>query len=354
MIGIIWHNALIILCAIFACTLCYTLFAHFKKYTFSQHFIFYAFFALFGAALHHKELHDYDNFYARVHNKKITVAGTIIDSNETTINHQKTTVLTLAVKTITTDSYSEKYNKNMLLYGKCNKNMVVGDEVILFDICCKKPSSEDFQRYQIKENVIATIFSDSLNYRVDYHPKWSLRHWIWNHKKRILDSLYNKLSATNFSLFSSLFLGNRSSVKESLEDINDQFKTWGIFHFLARSGLHLVIFLMIWQMLFWIIPLPFIIKQLLLTLIGIIYCLFSWGSTPFTRSFALFILGKMCLLNKTSFHLIHYLTLVCFAFLLYSPAHIFFLDFQLSFALTFALGWFNQVAAQQKSLSSKY
>lgn len=354
MAGIIWHSALPVICVAFACILCCTLFAHYKQIAFPKHIILYAFFALCGVLFYQKELRDYDNFYNTFGNKKITVTGTIIDSNETAVNHQKTTVLTLAIDTIATFSYSEKSNKTMLFYGKSNKTIVVGDTITIFDFCCKKPSNQHFQCYQIKEQVVATIFNDSLNYQIDYHPQWSLRHWVWSHKKRILDCLQDKLSSTNFSFFSSLFLGNRLHVKESLENVNDQFKSWGIFHFLARSGLHLVVFLMIWQMLFSVIPLPFGIKQFLLTLIAFLYCLFSWTSTPFTRSFALFILGKICLINKKSFHLIHYLTLVCFGFLLYSPLYIFFLDFQLSFALTFALAWFNQVATQQKNALLKY
>jgi len=193
-----------------------------------------------------------------------------------------------------------------------------------------------------------------VHYRIDYHSPWSLRYWIWNEKTKLLNRLENKLSQRGFQFFSSLFLGNRSYVKSSLEETNEQFKAWGIYHFLARSGMHLALFIFIWQAIFCLLPLPMIIKQIILSLFSCLYFALTWTSTPFTRSFALFLLNKICLFSKTPFHTLHYLTLVCFGFLLYCPLYLFFLDFQLSFALTFALAWFNQVAIQHRSQLSKY
>lgn len=353
-IGITWHSALITFYVIFACILSCTFFARIKHIAFPNHLIFYSLFAICGALLHYKEWRNYDNFYANVHNKNISVTGTVIDVYESTINHQKTSVLALAVDTVATDNNMQKCNKTMLFYGKCNKNAVVGDTVTIKNIICKKPSTHDFQRYQVKEQIIATVFNKSFDCCIDHHPAWSLRLWIWQQKQRILSAMQNKLSPNGFRFFSSLFLGNRAYVKESLEEVNDQFKTWGIYHFLARSGMHLAIFLMIWQMIFYIIPLPFTVKNIILTLIGIIYCMFTWTTTPFTRSFALFALNKWCFFSKTPFNTMHYLTLICLCFLLYCPLYLFFLDFQLTFALTFALIWLNQVTIQHRAQQSNY
>lgn len=353
-IGIALHYALTTLCIIFACIICCAFFARIKRISFPNHLIFCSLFAIVGALLHHKEWHDYDAFYTHVHNKKISVTGAVIDIQQATINHQKTTVLALAVDTIATQSDMQKSNKTMLFYGECNKNAVVGDVLTFNGIICKKPSTRDFQQYQIKEQILATVFNKSFDCCIDHHPIWSLRLWIWQQKQRILDAMESKLSPHGFRFFSSLFLGNRAYVKESLEEVNEQFKTWGIYHFLARSGLHLAIFLMIWQTIFYLIPLPFVIKQIILTLIGITYCIFSWTTIPFARSFALFALNKFCFFNKTPFNAMHYLTLICFCFLLYCPLYLFFLDFQLTFVLTFALVWLNQVTVAHRTQQSNY
>jgi predicted membrane metal-binding protein len=348
-IGISNHSLLLLFCAIFCLSLCCVFFAYIKQMQLPQQLILCSFFTLFGAWLHNKELQDYHNFYSFADNKKITVTGMVIDKNIATVNHQKTTVITLAIDTIATDIGTQKSNKVLLFYTKSNNGFVVGDTVTIFDVCCKKPSGEDFQHYQIKEQVLATLFCNDIHFHIDLHPRWSLRNWIWHEKKRLLDALAHKLSPNGFRFFSSLFLGNRACIKNELEATNEQFKTWGISHFLARSGLHLALFIFIWQAIFCVIPLPLIVKQIIISLLSCIYFILTWTSAPFTRSFALFVVNKICFFKKTSFHLLHYLTLVCFGFLLYCPLYLFFLDFQLTFALTFALAWFNQVSVQHKA-----
>jgi competence protein ComEC len=348
-IGIIWHTALILFLIIFSLFFCYYFTSYNKRFPLSHQLILCSLCACAGAWLHQKELYDYDNFYTFTNDKPISITGTIIDQNEVINNYKKSTAITLAIDTITTNDCTKKSNKLLLLYTKNNNDFTVGDTVTFFNIQCKKPSSESFQRYQIKEQVVATVFEDNLKYTITHHPTWSLRYWIWNQKKRILDGLSHKLSQKGFRFFSSLFLGNRMCIKAALEETNEQFKTWGISHFLARSGLHLALFIYIWQVIFCIIPLPLIIKQIIISLLSCIYFILTWTSAPFTRSFALFILNKLCLFTKTSFNLLHYLTLVCLGFLLYSPLYLFFLDFQLSFTLTFALAWLSQLSLKQQN-----
>ncbi len=351
-IGIIFHTLLMPLSILCATLLCFVPFL--QQHAFFKQLILCSFFIYAGACLHHKELRDYDNFYTLFENKKITITGTVIDKNEVISQYKKLDAITVAINTIATDQFAQTSNKTMIFYTKSNTSIFVGDTVAFYDILCKRPSSNDFQRYQIKEQVVATIFDDAPKYNINHHPTWSLRNWIWKQKKRLLDSLKNKFSDTCFRFFTSLFLGNRACVKNSLEATNEQFKIWGISHFLARSGLHLALFLLIWHTIFCFIPIPLTSKQLIVTLLSCTYFILTWTSAPFTRSFALFMIGKLCLFTKTSFHLLHYVTLVCLCFLLYCPLYLFFLDFQLSFILTFALAWFNQLSAQYRPQQSKY
>lgn len=346
-IGIIFHANLSFLLITFGLLLCYSLCAYSKQLPFPKQLLLCSFFAYAGAFLCQKEIHHYDDFYTFVDNQKITITGTVIDKNETTVHYKKTIVITLAIDTIATELCTKKSNKLLMFYTESNNNAVVGDNVTFFNMRCKKPSSESFQQYQIKEQIVATVFDNAPQYTINNHPTWSLRYWIWNQKKRLLDGLSNKLSPNGFRFFSSLFLGNRACIKTELQETNEQFKTWGISHFLARSGLHLALFIFIWQAIFCVVPLPLIIKQIIISLLSCIYFILTWTSAPFTRSFALFLLSKLCLITKTPFHLLHYLTVVCLCFLFYCPLYLFFLDFQLSFALTFSLAWFNQLSTEQ-------
>lgn len=249
-VGIIWHTTLIPFLAILVLLLFCALFAHLKQLPFPKQLILCSFFVCTGAWLHQKELRDYDDFYTFAHNKKITVTGTVIDKSEVIQHYKKLTAITLAINDVATAQCTQTSNKTLIIYTESNNSTVVGDTVTFYNIYCKKPSNESFQRYQIKEQIVATIFDDAPSYTINNHPTWSLRYWIWSQKKRLLDSLANKLSPNGFRFFSSLFLGNRACIKAELEETNEQFKIWGISHFLARSGLHLALFIFIWQAIF--------------------------------------------------------------------------------------------------------
>ncbi len=343
-VGILLHAAEWLCIAVFCAIIGIILFSYYKKTPLPTQLLFCSFALVAGAYLHNKDLRDYDDFYILIDGKPITIAGTIIDTSEATTHYKESDVLTLSLASLNNTHFIN--NKVIMIYTKKETTIAVGDTVTFFNVRCKKPNSESFQRYQIKEQIVSTVFENNPRYIINNHPEWSLRRWIWDQKKRLLQSLSTKLSENGFRFFSSLFLGNRACVKATLEETNEQFKTWGISHFLARSGLHLALFIFIWQAIFCIIPLPLIIKQFIICLLSFIYFILTWTSAPFTRSFALFILNKVCLFTRTPFHLLHYLTLVCFGFLLYCPLYLFFLDFQLSFALTFALAWFSQLSNQ--------
>ncbi|MGB8366809.1 MAG: ComEC/Rec2 family competence protein, partial [Candidatus Babeliales bacterium] len=170
-----------------------------------------------------------------------------------------------------------------------------------------------------------------------------------NQKQRLFKNIEKKMSSKTFLFFSSLFLGNRTIQKEKIQSMSEQFKKWGISHLLARSGIHLTIFIFTWQAIFSLIPLSFALKQYILILISIVYFIFSWPSISFIRAFSIFMLYQLCTIINRPTHFLHFCLLTCFLFLIFNPMQLFFLDFQLSFSLTFVLGWFNQL--YQRKLS---
>ncbi len=221
----------------------------------------------------------------------------------------------------------------------------VGDRIEVTNLICKPPKKNSFDTYMIKEKIAATIFTQAPTWQLIERPAFSPRRYIHNATLNLTAGLQKKLSRGAFSLFSSLFLGDTVTCKKQLERTKDQFRAWGIMHYLARSGLHLIIFIAVWQTLLCILPLPFLLKQLIMLLLSLIYFALSWSSISFMRALYTFILYKICILHKRPSHLVYLLSLVCFFVLLDNPMQLFFLDFQLSFTLTFALALFNQISA---------
>jgi len=205
-----------------------------------------------------------------------------------------------------------------------------------------KPSrDDDFGRYLMRQGVVATVFTSRVVLHVLERPRWSVCRSVRQWRDGLYQSIRQKLSPQTFALFSSLFLGNRKVGKKELDRVSGKFRQWGVMHYLARSGLHLVIFAAAWTFILRFVPVPLLCKQIVLLLLAILYALFSWSSLSFARAFAVFLLYQACVMARVPFHFIYLLTLVCFVLLVCNPVQLLFLDFQLSFGLTFALGWFN-------------
>lgn len=223
----------------------------------------------------------------------------------------------------------------------------VGDTVHFNNITFKPSKNDSFNEFLMKEAIAASTFCTHLNYKIVKRPAWSLRRFIFNQRAHLNQKLKNKLSKKTYTLFVSLFLGNRSACKKESDNTAQQCKQWGMSHYLARSGLHLIIFILIWQLIMRLIPLSFFTKQLIILLLGIVYLSLSWTSISFIRAFMTFMLYKACVFLHVSSHFLYLLTLVCFLILIYNPIQLFFLDFQLSFALTFALAWFSHIFSKK-------
>ncbi len=297
---------------------------------------------LTGSLLYIRQIHNHKQFFQSIHNKTSDCIGTVIDIKKT--KNQKLFAIILKINRLR--KIKEKIwvpsDKTIIIYTLKINNLEVADTINLPNITFKQSNNQSFNTYLIKEHIAATVFISNFNYKLIYRPSISFSRWIYHQKQRITHALKEKLSLHTFSFFSSLFLGNRTNGQDN-NRIEDYFRQWGIMHFLARSGLHLAIFILIWKALLCCVPLPFIMKQAVLLSLSIIYFILTWPSTSFIRAFATFLLYKLCIFTKKPFHFLHALNLVCLSFLICNPMQLFFLDFQLTFTLTAALSWFNQL-----------
>ena len=297
-----------------------------------------------GAFLIGYQRYQDNKFALFVYNKKFDIVGTItnIEQLEHKRFRQRVTLVTTKIKSCNSDWQPTR--KKIQLYVRGWHMVQVQDIISLENITIKKDTASDFNKYLLKEGVAGTIFLHKQLYTLLHRPTVSLKRSLFNIRRTIFNRLKRKLSRRTFSLVSSLFLGNKTIGKRQLEKTRQQFKAWGALHILARSGLHLVIFIMLWQLLLNFIPIPFTLKQVIIVLICSLYLLLSWSSVSFMRAFLTLLLYKLTIICNAQIHFMHILTLVCIALLLYNPMQLLFLDFQLSFGLTFILAWFNSLS----------
>lgn len=252
----------------------------------------------------------------------------------------------LETQTVTTNNdqpVTHMTEKHLQIFTFAKPNILVQDTIAIKNLALTKSANESYNNYLIKENVAATLFLPKIDSILINRPTQSLARWLYYFKENLLSRCKSKLKAQTFAFFSSVFLGNRFWGKKHMETPKESCKTWGISHYLARSGLHMVIFIFAWHLLLNILPLSLIYKESLLVFLSIIYYLLSWPSISFIRAFLSFMLFKTCNILKLPSQLLHLLTIVALLVLAFNPMQLFFLDFQLSFGLTFALAWFNHL-----------
>lgn len=286
--------------------------------------------------------HSYHSF--PFSNEPATIQGTVLNKVKTDQPHMSQYIV-IALTSVHRETSSLKTNHLIRIYVAIAPDLEVGDRIKIDNIPIKKPNNDNFWRYLIKEGTLTTIFTKKLECTLLYRPTYSVRRWFFTYKNNLLSSFQSQLSPATFHLFASLFLGVKN--KKALETVNRQFKYWGILHYLARSGLHLAVVIAIYEAVLRFIPLPFIAQHLLLLLLGILYYLLSWSSISFIRAFIMFLYYKLSALAQIPTHFLHILLATCYIILLTNPMHLFFLDFQLSFCLTFALGWLNLYKTDQ-------
>lgn len=303
------------------------------------------FFAL-GAFLFTIQTKQHENLCKKFNNKTLNLIAQVTDKKiSSKINSSNWgEILEIKVSEVcdTNRSDFKRVNFSLLCYLK-NKIVVQVDDIIKID--CVKISipqnqtlneNNTYQNYLIKEDLLSSIFLHGpVKVKILNSPKFSIRRFLWNIKNNIYEKLSKKMSTLTFNYFSLIFLGNTQH--ENIDKIRNTFSYWGISHYLARSGLHIILFILMWTILLRLIPISLTLKKLILILICLAYKLFSWASIPFTRAFYAFILTEIGKILNFETDFLHILSLICLLILLLNPMQLFFLDFQLTFALTFAL-----------------
>lgn len=224
------------------------------------------------------------------------------------------------------------------------------DDVVYLEECSlsKHNPTSDFNKYLIKSGIHGTLFCHHLTYTLLQRPTFSYARAINRCRNQLFDRVRSKMSEENAAFYSSLFLGNCHTYKKFLKGMKSDFGIWGLSHFLARSGLHLVLFIYLWHLLLGYIPIRSRNKYISMLALNAIYLLLSWSSLSFMRSFSSVCFYYLAHIFQQQPSTLHVITMITCGCLLLNPMQLFFLDFQLSFGLTFALAWIYQTYSWQQ------
>lgn len=279
--------------------------------------------------------------------QKITVQGIVINSTPSLNNPQKSQYTVY----ITRSSIKNMQNTLLAIYTKkTHRTFKPGETIICKNISCPIPDPH-FKQYLMKEGFAASAHLLSSQIKKTYlkPPLWA---YCYTVRFGVLKWAHTLFSPSTYALFSSLFLGYKwNEPIEKNREIFSSFKFWGISHYLARSGLHLAILIMLWITLLSYIPLSWYKKQWILIISSLFYFMCTWTSVSFLRALLTFIFGRLFIYFNKPFPLIHIISLTAFSLLIHNPIVLFFLDFQLSFGMTFVLAWLSNLSQVRKTLA---
>lgn len=304
-------------------------------------------FFFLGNFLLKKQQQSFDDFQKKIINKNFEIIGKVNDIENLVESKMKYKINFEIEKMKSNGSHWEIVNKKIQLFTNKIKNLEIDDKIHIQNIKFTQINNNSFKEYLIKENFFSSLFLYNFYFKIIKKQKFSLKKIINNLKTQIIENLKSKMNARSFFLFSSIFLGNKNICKTDLNETKDLFKIWGLSHYLARSGLHLVIIASIWYFLMSILFLSFELKNLLIVVLMSIYHILSWSSIPFIRSLFMFFLYKLCLLSNLQLNSLHFLSMTTLFILITNPIQLFFLDFQLSFSLTYALIWISKLKSKK-------
>jgi ComEC/Rec2-related protein len=266
-------------------------------------------------------------------NQYIDCVACIKDINATA-KKSEINLTTTATKNPVTKKWQNS-NDTIVLHTTTD-NVCVGDIVRIYGMKCAAPSN-DIRHYMFLRNIHATSFCIK-KIAVLQRPNYSLSKMIHTIKNNIKHRLQKKLSPMAAALFTSIFLGYKEKKlqEQSLEQ-RTLFALWGIAHYMARSGLHVMLIVSIIMFSLSLLYIPIRAKDIAILLICTLYYILTWPSTSFTRAFIIIICCQLCKILKVPINMMHLLHIACIWCLILNPAILFALDFQLTFSLTYAL-----------------
>ncbi len=249
----------------------------------------------------------------------------------------------LTLKTIACTQQQKKLSQQPLMQVYLFRSIPVkvGDEINVCNLVYKRTKNKAYQDYLAKEGITATLFLPYVQYQLLNRPKMSFIRWRSNLRERINSQLAKSLSRSTYALVCTLLLGKKPP-SDTYTSMRSICSCWGIVHYLARSGLHVVLIIWAWTLLLGLLPIHFYVKQVILLMLIGLFHLLTWPSISFMRALITFLLYKINILSGRNSQPLHILSLTTLIILIHNPLQLFFLDFQLSFGLTCALAWFNE------------
>ncbi len=315
----------------YVCLLAYA--TYYKKNHYNFALVVCIFFSA-GALLQIKHMYKKYHAHQEFLDKSIILEGVITSINNTSLAKEQTTLLlqTTSISSIHTTPHTASQNILVYVPTKRTLNLQEGQTIAIRDIKLSKPEQGcPYESYLIKEHIWATAFVTTNRINIKNQTELPLH-------KKCFNVFASHLSKGTASLFNPLFLGKR---EKNIHTVSMQHNSlyWGIAHHMARSGIHLVTIFGLLMTLLHYLRIRHSYRYALGTLLSIGYFEITCPSISFVRALFMILFQMFSKMNKFTYSSIHALTMTTLIILMHNPLQILFLDFQLSFGVTYIIIW---------------
>lgn len=277
-----------------------------------------------------------------------TIKGTIVKVSPSTNAYYPHNIKLLTQRILPAHNPKKVVGSPIMVQIAIQKDMPLytqGDVIELSHVALFKETSLDKEQYLVKNKLHCTgKATKQCTIQLIEERATGISQRFYSLRESILNAARECFSSKTFILISEMFFGYPAFHEKNHRSIRELFSWWGLNHLLARSGLHLVMFILLFGFLLSKIPLPFLYKHALILIIIFLYMLLSWPSISFIRAVAMMTWYALCIGLWSAPHPLHIIACITIGVLLYQPWYLMSLDFQLSFALTFALAIMSHAA----------
>ncbi|MDN3671621.1 ComEC/Rec2 family competence protein [Flavobacterium branchiarum] len=228
--------------------------------------------------------------------------------------------------------------------GQLSKNSVL-----------KNPNQFDYSNYLNNKNIYAQLYIQKSDIALSTKTEKNIWYYAAGIRKKIIANLEdNGFNKTEMNVALALILGQQQDITP---EIIKDYQYAGVTHILSVSGLHVGYILIFITYVFK--PIPNTKKGSLIKLISIIVLLFAFAvisgfSPSVLRSVVMFSFVALGMHLRRSVNIYHTLLVSIFFLLLFKPAFIFDVGFQLSYLALFFIVWFQPILKKIWSPKHKF
>jgi predicted membrane metal-binding protein len=288
---------------------------------------------IWGAFLQHYH-HEQWNAQALFYNSyTLNIRGTITDLEHLNVdNKERITLYTQETQNGPRDDW-QKSGNYLTAYITSQEALQVGDVIEIQEASCAQLTDQNRKLFR-RRGIVAQVYR-TRKIQILSRPTISFKRLLYIFKNYTAHQLKEKLSPQTHNLFSTIFLGKRTL--DNNDNIDDYFGYWGLNHYLARAGLHLAFLFLMLNLFTSLFMLPASKKACANLGICIGYYCLTWTNIPFMRALTVIVGQQICTILSIPINSIHLLNLAFLLYILSNPGGIFYLDVQLTFAITYAI-----------------